>query len=111
MISDTQVRMAWGQTLGVSKSPDQAADLEQYKFELHVSIYMDHMNYGKLYANFSNIKKNVCRISCARWRTCLYPGIQGVVTVNIKLTMCYFSYYFITLLSNNYMTMQHASLS
>ena len=46
-----------------------------------------------------------------KWRTYLYPGIQGVVTVNIKLTMCYFSYYFITLLSKNYMTMQHASLS
>lgn len=57
MISDTQVRMAWGQTPGLSKSPDKAADLEQCRFEFHVSIYMDYMNYGKLYANFSNIKK------------------------------------------------------
>lgn len=55
MISDTQVRMAWEQTPG--SASHQIRQLEQCRFELPGSIYMDYMNDGKLCANFSNIKK------------------------------------------------------
>ena len=54
----------------------------------------------EIICKFFQYKKNVCRSSCARWSGELfYPGIQGVVTVNIKLTLRYFSYYFITALT------------
>lgn len=44
MISDTQVRTAWGQTSGSANH--QVRQLEQWRFEFRGSIYMDYMNYG-----------------------------------------------------------------